>query len=97
MANQRGWSLRLWPVFDVQIRYERHLKAFALSINGVHLFRGDHLEATQRVAEQEIVRRIQAMLPAYKVIHARVKACATSTASPAAKPRSANSRAPRAI
>jgi hypothetical protein len=81
MAGERGWSLRCWPVFDAQVRYEKHLKTFALDINGVHLARGDILDGIQRAAEQEIVRRIRDMLPAYRVIHARAsKPCATSTA-----------------
>jgi hypothetical protein len=51
MAGERGWTLRCWPVFDAQVRYEKHLKTFALDINSVHLARGDNLDGIQRAFE----------------------------------------------
>ena len=66
-----GWSLRCWPVFDVQIRFEKFDQSFHLDINGVHQGKWEKLEHAQMRADAELVRRVRAMLPAYRVIHQR--------------------------
>jgi hypothetical protein len=72
-GSLKGWSLKVWPVFDVQIRYERYDPGYHLSINGAPLGKWPKLDDAKAGAENEIVRRIGAMLPVYKIVHARVK------------------------
>lgn len=75
-AGIDGWTLKAWPIFEAQIRLMRHLRPpqFSVDINQTTFGLRPTLEAAKAAAELEMVQRVQGMLPAYRAIHARVKA-----------------------
>lgn len=71
MAGARGWSLKLWPVFDLQVRLE-HDRRFSVEINGVMMGKANTADQAMAALEGEVVRRCQEFAPAYRAVHARV-------------------------
>lgn len=73
--NWKGWTLKLHPVFEAQVRERRHGdKGYEWGINtlSVHGLRPTLAEA-QRACEEHIVRMVREMLPAYRIVHERVQ------------------------
>ena len=72
-AEIKGWTLKLHPVFDAQVRFRRDLKRYEFQINNQFIIgMRDSLEEAQRACEEHIITMVRAMLPAYRIVHQRV-------------------------
>lgn len=65
-----GWTLECGAIFAADVRQVGGGRFYA-SINRQPLTNTETVEEAQRIAEQEIVTRVRAMLPAYREIYAR--------------------------
>jgi hypothetical protein len=70
-ADVRGWHLGCGGTFYADIG--QCAKGYSVTLNMHVLTTGQNANDLKRVAERAIVDRVRNMLPAYKVIHARVK------------------------
>lgn len=70
--DYRGWVLECPPLFHVHIVSAGG--KYQTSFNGAPLATPGNLKSARAAAEAEIVRRVRAMLPAYRVVFARFEA-----------------------
>jgi hypothetical protein len=66
----RGWTMRCGP-FEADIRRQGS-GPYHLTINKHPILHGSDLTGLMRRAEEELVRRIEAVLPAFEIVKARL-------------------------
>lgn len=70
--DRRGWTLDCGGMFHADVGPGP--KGYVVTLNLHPIGRGDDPEALKRLAERQIVERVRHMLPAYRIVHARVVA-----------------------
>jgi len=73
----KGWTLQCGR-FTAEVRQTGGSGAYFLTINNHSIIKAAALEEAQEYAEQEIVARVESVLPAYQLIRDRVSARSAS-------------------
>ena len=78
----QGWSLRCGPMFFADVRRVGATGNYYATLNSDVLGNDADPQKLMRLVDGEIVRRVRELVPAYRVVHARVKSCAGQKAGP---------------